>query len=264
MKTGVTEDLLGIPISTRTMSETIQTIRNWIGADKPRQIATANLDFLRMARSNTDLLSCLREADMVTADGMPLLWLARLKGHRIKERVAGSDMMKPLFDAAAQEGWRIYFLGGAKGTAKAAAKKAVEEFPNLQVAGAESPMVDLEDIEKLGQIVQRIRDARCELLFVGLGCPKQEFFLRDHLAQTGAKVGIGVGGSFDFIAGSKSRAPKILRMLGLEWGFRWLQEPRRLSSRYLRNIAILPLLAATIIRNRIQLGVGVQSIAPPK
>jgi N-acetylglucosaminyldiphosphoundecaprenol N-acetyl-beta-D-mannosaminyltransferase len=243
-------EIAGLPISRLDFSATMETICDWLGeAESHRRIATVNLDFLRMTRSNSELRAAIRSADLCTADGWPLVFLARLRGRAVSGRVAGSDLTPALLERCAQEGRRVFFLGGAPGTAEGAAQLARQRYPSLLVAGAEGPKVDLDDAAAMKALSDRIRRSAPHLLFVGLGCPKQELFLRDHLEDTGARVGIGVGGSFDFLSGRRARAPRWCIALRAEWLWRAALEPRRLASRYLACLGILPGLAWGALRS---------------
>ena len=240
----------GLPVSRWGFAATLEKISEWMASSQSRRIATANLDFLRLTAKDAELSRCLEGADLVTADGMPLVWLSRLAGRPVAERVAGSDLVPALLQRAAQRGWRVYFLGGAKGTAEAAALRAKEQYEGLQVAGAQGPRVDLGDEDQTRLLVEEIRKSRCDLLLVGLGCPKQELFLERYVAASGARVGIGIGGSFDFVSGRRRRAPQWLGRLGLEWAWRMMLEPRRLGGRYAASLLALPRLATVSLFQR--------------
>jgi N-acetylglucosaminyldiphosphoundecaprenol N-acetyl-beta-D-mannosaminyltransferase len=147
-----------------------------------------------------------------------------MRGKRLRERVAGSDLVPRLSAEAANRGWRIFFLGAAPGVAEKTADILSKRNPGLQVVGcyAGSPALDEED-----DIVERVRASRADILLVAYGAPKQDLWLDRNLARTGATVGIGVGGSFDFIAGVSRRAPRWVQRLGLEWLDRLIREPWR-------------------------------------
>jgi N-acetylglucosaminyldiphosphoundecaprenol N-acetyl-beta-D-mannosaminyltransferase len=216
--------LMGVPIHDVTMEETVAWIGRWIAEGGTHQVATVNPEFLMRARENAAFRTCLNRASLCIPDGIGIVWAARLRGRRLRERVAGSDLVPRLAQEAATRGWRVYFLGAAPGVAEEAAARLVEAHPALQVAGsyAGSPHRDEED-----DLVARVRAVESELLFVAYGAPKQDLWLDRNLARTGAAVGIGVGGSFDFVAGIARRAPRWAQRLGLEWLVRLLWEPWR-------------------------------------
>jgi N-acetylglucosaminyldiphosphoundecaprenol N-acetyl-beta-D-mannosaminyltransferase len=191
-------------------------------------------------------------ADLVVADGMPLVWLSKLAGAPLKERVAGSDMFWEIGKASAQNGLRLFLLGGESGSAEIAARKLQEKHPGAIIAGYYCPpYCDKLSIDEDAKIMSLIAQARPDVLMVGLGAPKQEKWIASHLDQLNVPVSIGVGASFDMAAGKVSRAPKWMQTSGLEWLFRLIQEPGRLFSRYiLRDIPYLISAAITTIRMR--------------
>ena len=215
---------MGAPVHDVTMAETLALIDRWISAGGAHQIATVNPEFLMKARHDPDFRATLQRAALCIPDGIGVLWAARLRGQKLRERVAGSDLVPLLSAEAAQQGWRIFYLGAAPGVAEKAAAILAARYPGLNVAGcyAGSPALEEDD-----DIVARVRAAQADILFVAYGAPKQDLWLDRNLARTGASVGIGVGGSFDFIAGVSRRAPRWMQRLGLEWLYRLVREPWR-------------------------------------
>ena len=201
---------------------------------RARFVATLNVDFVANAvrgwpfGGNDELWEYLKNADFVTADGMPIVLLSRLLGQRIPERVTGADMVPAICRRCAEEGLSVYVLGGDK--------EAVEEafgkmgFPSLRIVGIDPAFVKLGEDQP--EIVERINAAKPDVLFVALGNPKQELWMGRNAAKLDAGVMIGVGGTFNFIAGRVKRAPKWVQKSGLEWIYRIIQEPGRLWRRY--------------------------------
>jgi N-acetylglucosaminyldiphosphoundecaprenol N-acetyl-beta-D-mannosaminyltransferase len=216
--------LMGVPIYDVTMEETVAWIARWIVEGGAHQIATVNPEFLMRAREDAEFRACLDRASLCIPDGIGILWAARMRGRRLRERVAGSDLVPRLAREAAAHGWRVYFLGAAPGVAEEAASRLREQHPGLRIVGcyAGSPRRDEED-----DLVARVQAARSQLLLVAYGAPGQDLWLDRNLGRTGAAVGIGVGGSFDFIAGAARRAPRWAQRLGLEWLVRLVWEPWR-------------------------------------
>ncbi len=216
--------LMGVPIHDVTMDETITRVAGWIAHGGPAQIATVNPEFLMRARQDASFGAVLRRAALCLPDGIGILWAAWLRGSPVRERVAGSDLVPRLAREASQHGWRVYFLGAAPGVAEAAASVLAARNSALQIAGcyAGSP-----DPEEEAEIIKRVKEARADLLLVAYGAPKQDLWLGRNLDRTGAAVGIGVGGSFDFVAGVSRRAPYWMQRAGLEWLHRLIQEPSR-------------------------------------
>ncbi len=215
---------MGVPIHDVTLEETVTLVGRWIAEGGPHQIATVNPEFLMKARRDAAFRATLQRAALCVPDGIGVLWAARLRGIRLRERVAGSDLVPCLSAAAARQGWRVFYLGAAPGVAERTASILTARYPGLDVAGcyAGSPAVEEE-----ADIVARVRAARTDLLFVAYGAPKQDLWLARNLARSGAAVGIGVGGSFDFIAGVARRAPPWIQHCGLEWLYRLIQEQWR-------------------------------------
>lgn len=229
----------GLRLSTASHDETVSLIRDWMGRSGSRRVATANASFLRLASASKDLAACLEKADLVTIDGFPVALLARIVRGKPVERVAGSDLLGDILANAAADGRRVYFFGGHGQTAAIAAGKAVAKHPDLVIVGAEGPEVRLDDEACMQEITDRIARAKPDLLLVGLGCPKQELFLSRYGGACGARVGIGLGGSFDFLSGRRQRAARWVQACGLEWLHRLVLEPRRLAGRYAADMVHL-------------------------
>ena len=242
--------ILGIPVDNLTMDETIERIFSMIEAykqdERPRLVATVNVDFVvntltwRLGRiRHPELLDVLQRADLVTADGMPLVLISRLLGSPLKERVTGADLVPRLAKDAAAKGKSLYFLGGRGDVAKNAASLLTERYPGLRIAGIDSPFVHIEG-EKLAdaeetdlEIVERINGARPDILLIAFGNPKQEVWFNRNRSRLRVPVSIGIGGTFEFIVGSVLRAPLWMQRFGLEWVFRITQDPGRLWKRYM-------------------------------
>jgi N-acetylglucosaminyldiphosphoundecaprenol N-acetyl-beta-D-mannosaminyltransferase len=242
--------ILGIPVDNLTMDETVERIFSMIEAyqddKRARQVATVNVDFVvntltwRLGRiRHPELLDILRRADLVTADGMPLVVISKLLGSPLKGRVTGSDLMPRLAERAAQRGKSLYFLGGREEVGKRAAALLRERYPNLLIAGIDSPFVyiegenlaDAEEVDR--EIIERVNAARPDILLIAFGNPKQEVWFNRNRNRLQVPVSIGIGGTFEFIAGSVRRAPVWMQRTGLEWIFRIIQDPGRLWKRYL-------------------------------
>lgn len=259
-------NILGIPVDHITIQgavdHVLNLIRNYRSGKNPHAeyIATVNLDFLVKALSwnktnprHPELLRTLREASLVTADGMPIVWLSKIMGTPLPERVAGSDLVEHLARELAKEGRSVFFLGGPPGLAQKAAKKLENSFPGLKIAGAISPTISvagrgLVTAEEHDQeVIEYINNSGADLLFIGLGNPKQELWYRRIKNRIKVPVSIGIGGAFHFIAGNIPRAPEAMRTWGLEWLYRLYQEPKRLWKRYLVDFVKFGYLAAPLI-----------------
>jgi N-acetylglucosaminyldiphosphoundecaprenol N-acetyl-beta-D-mannosaminyltransferase len=225
--------LLGVGIDRLTLDAALKGIEAFVSDGSPHQVITANLDYLRLARRNPEFTGLLNDAAMAVADGMPLVWASRAIGLPLPERVAGLDLVQSLSALAAERGWRVFLLGGAEGVAARAAAVLQRRHPGLDIAGAYSPPVGPLDESEQAKIRDHIAAARPQLLFVALGAPRQDFWIRDNLQKLDVPVAMGVGCSFDVICGDFGRAPRWMRHAGLEWFYRLLHEPGRLWKRYL-------------------------------
>lgn len=266
--------VLGIPIDNLTLESAVQRTLELADAyrrdGRPRQIATVNVDFLTNALSWTpggaprhpELLDILRRADLVTADGMPVVWLAKLLGTPLHGRVTGADLAPALASAMAVSGHSLYFLGGQGDIGQQAAQRLQDLNPGLRIADVHSPFVHTEGEASLAAdaddqaIVERINRAEPDVLLIGFGNPKQELWFHRNRHRLKAGVSIGVGGTFEFIVGRVSRAPKWMQKTGLEWLFRISQDPKRLWKRYavgLMKLAVmsLPLVISYRLRKRL-------------
>lgn len=216
--------ILGVRVDALTYADLLARIAAFIGEGTPHQIATVNPEFVMEARRNPAFAAALERSDLCLADGVGLLWAARRMGRTLPERVTGSDGVPMIAQRAAERGWRVYLLGAGPGVAQRTAGILQTRYPGLDVAGAYagSP-ADAEAPE----IITRIREARPDILFVAYGAPKQDLWIDKHRQELWAPVMMGVGGSFDFIAGVQKRAPRWLQRLNLEWLFRLLSQPWR-------------------------------------
>jgi N-acetylglucosaminyldiphosphoundecaprenol N-acetyl-beta-D-mannosaminyltransferase len=221
-----------------TLEESIAVIAGWIeqaghqagsAEDRPlpgatRQVVTLNPEMLVQARSDPAVWGLLNGGDLVVPDGHGILWAGERLGTPFPERVTGIDLIQALAVQAQAGGWQLYLLGGAPGVAEAAATSLQRQHPGLRVAGTGHGYFT--GVE-LPAVIDRIRAAHPDLLLVGLGFPKQEYFIRDHCRELGLPVAVGVGGSFDVISGKLRRSPGWIQRLRLEWLYRAFQEPAR-------------------------------------
>ncbi|MDF7808920.1 WecB/TagA/CpsF family glycosyltransferase [Pontiellaceae bacterium B12219] len=235
--------IYGVPFHNVTFDEAIDWIVDRVRSGRPANVATANLDFVTRAWSDPELQRILIDADLVLADGFPIVKLSPFFGPKLKDRVTGSDLTPMLAERAAQEGLSIFGLGSAAGVAEKALKTLKERHPDLKIAGTFSPpfapLLDMDHRE----ILQRLEKARPDILYVSFGAPKQDKFISMHVRGWNVPVALGVGASLDFITGEQKRAPLWMRKYCLEWLWRICSNPRRLFIRYLEDCRFL--LAAT-------------------
>jgi N-acetylglucosaminyldiphosphoundecaprenol N-acetyl-beta-D-mannosaminyltransferase len=218
-----------------TMNEAVEWVSTMVrqARDRAAHVVTMNAQFVEIAHHEPRFADVLRRSDLSVADGLSLVWASRFLGQSVPERVAGADLMVRLCEAAACNGSTVYFLGGTPGAAACSAVRLCRDFPGLTVAGIDCPPKGfLSDPAQCVQIANRIELAKPDILFVGLGAPKQEYWIERH-CHLPAKVMIGIGGSFELVAGFRKRAPLLLQRAGFEWFWRLCMEPRRLWRRYL-------------------------------
>lgn len=225
--------MLGVGIDAVDPARAADAIEGWIARGERGYVCVSNVHVVMEARRDAGLRRVVNEADLAVPDGVPLVWVGRLKGHPAVRRVYGPDLTLLLCERAAKRGHRCFFYGGAPGVAAQLADELKRRFPGLAVAGTEAPpfrpLTPAEDDEA----VARINAAAPDLVFVGLGCPKQEHWMAAHRGRLQAPALLGVGAAFDFHTGRVPQAPRWMMRSGLEWLYRLAQEPRRLWHRYL-------------------------------
>jgi N-acetylglucosaminyldiphosphoundecaprenol N-acetyl-beta-D-mannosaminyltransferase len=227
----------------------LRVMAGWIRRRQRHYVCVTNVHAVVEAHRDPSLPAVYASAGLVVADGMPLVWVGRALGRARVRRVYGPDLTLELCALAAREGHRCFFFGGAPGVARGLADEMARRFPGLVVAGVEAPPFRPPTAEEDDQTVRRINEARPDVVFVGLGCPKQERWMAEHRARLDAPVLVGVGAAFDFHTGRVRQAPRWMMRSGLEWLFRLLQEPRRLGRRYL---LYNPLFVALLVRQAVR------------
>jgi N-acetylglucosaminyldiphosphoundecaprenol N-acetyl-beta-D-mannosaminyltransferase len=243
--------ILGANIDQVRMDEAMKTIHGFVVSQQPHQVVTVNLDFLRIAQENPEFQGVINRSDLAVADGMPLVWASQWLGTPLPERVTGVELVDECCALAAREGYSIFLLGGAEGVPEAAAAKMVERHPGLQIAGTYSPPMGPFSPEEDAKIVDMIRAAKPQMLFVAFGAPKQDIWIAQHRNTLGVPVAVGVGGVFNFLTGRVRRAPEWMQRSGLEWLYRVSQEPRRLWRRYfVQDMPVMMQMAAEAMQLR--------------
>ncbi len=219
-------DVLGVHIDAVTLAEAVSTVEGFIAEGGPHLVATANAEMVMTAGRDADLAGVLANAALVVPDGAGVVWAARHLGHPVPERVAGFDLAQALLARAAEMGWRVFFFGGVPGIAARASEVAGKRWPGLVVAGVRDGY--FAPAESAG-IAAAIRDSKPHILLTALGVPKQEKWLAEHAAELAVPVAMGVGGTFDVMAGVSRRAPLWMQRAGLEWLYRLGCEPKRIG-----------------------------------
>jgi N-acetylglucosaminyldiphosphoundecaprenol N-acetyl-beta-D-mannosaminyltransferase len=221
--------MMGCAMDNLTMEETLQRVEGFIADGSPHQHVVVNVDKLVKASRDPELRRIINECALINVDGMPVVWASRLLGRPIKERVAGVDLFEALMARAAQKGWRVFLLGAREEVVSKVASTYQHKYRGLTLAGYRNGYWTLD--EEAG-VVEQIAAARADLLFVAISSPKKEHFLGQYQARMKIPFAMGVGGTFDVAVGKVKRAPVWMQRWGLEWFYRFLQEPRRMFRRY--------------------------------
>ncbi|MBI5787876.1 MAG: WecB/TagA/CpsF family glycosyltransferase [Candidatus Schekmanbacteria bacterium] len=224
-------NFLNAPIDALSMSETLKKIEEFVHSKRPHQHMAVNVAKIVNLHQDQALYDSVVQSDLINADGLPIVWAARFLGKVIPERVAGIDLMQELIKLSAEKGYRPYFLGAKEEVVKAVVEIAQKKYPALQVAGYTNGYCFQNGGER--KIVENIKNSRADILFVALGSPQKEIFIKKYLQEMQVPFCMGVGGSFDVVAGVTKRAPRWMQKSGLEWFYRFIQEPRRMWKRYL-------------------------------
>jgi len=216
------------------MQETVEEIDYLIKQKAQVFAVTPNVDHIVKLQSDAELRRAYENASLVLADGIPIMWAAKFLGAPLKEKISGSDLFPKLCEVATEREYRLFFLGGRPEAALKAAEILRNRHAKIQIVGTYSPPFNFEnDKVENDKIVRMIKDSKPDILFVGLGAPKQEKWIYRHKDEYQVPVSIGIGASFEFISGMVKRAPLWMQKAGLEWFWRLVMEPRRLWKRYL-------------------------------
>lgn len=237
------QQLLNTYVNNLDMDETLTAIEGFIEEKKNAYVVAINVDVVVRIEKDPYLKEITDSADMVLVDGKPLVWISKIYKRPVKAKISGSDMVPLLCEVASKKGYKIFILGGMEGVADQAKAKLEEKLPGIQIVGTYAPPLGFEeDAEEIERINRRIRDAGPDILLGCLGCPKQEKFIYENREKYNAPVSVCAGATVDFLAGNVNRAPKWMSEHGLEWFYRFLQEPKRMFRRYfVDDLKIIPL-----------------------
>lgn len=219
-----------VPVHAVDLPAALAAVDDFVETRKPHFNIAINAAKVVEFQDDAALREAIGEAHLLTADGQAVVWAARLLGRRPLTRVAGTDLMEALLAHAAKRGYSVYLLGAKDEIVQACAARARELYPSLRIAGVRNGYFGREEE---ADIVEAIRAARPDIVFLGFGTPAKEYFMHRHYRTLGVPFVMGVGGSFDVFAGLVARAPRWMQRAGLEWAFRLAQEPRRMWKRYL-------------------------------
>lgn len=226
--------ILGSRIDATSLEDATQRILEWARARESKMVCIANVHMVMEAYDSPSFREILNQSDLNTSDGMPLVWVMRKLGLKNQSRVAGPDLLLPLCRAAAKEGISVGFHGSTDEALDLLKLKLRDAVPDLRIAYSVSPPFRPPTLEENAETIASIDESGCGVLFVGLGCPKQEKWMAEHRGKISCPM-IGVGAAFDFIAGTVKRAPKWMQKSGLEWLFRLFSDPKRLAVRYFKH-----------------------------
>jgi N-acetylglucosaminyldiphosphoundecaprenol N-acetyl-beta-D-mannosaminyltransferase len=227
-------NILGVNISAINMQQALEIIRSWILQRDPHYVCVTPAHSIMDCFHNPALRPIFNGSGLTTPDGMSTVWILRLLGHKHVERVYGPDLMQALCQLSPQNGYRHYLYGGAPGIVEELQKKLRDAYPGLEIVGHYTPPFGLVSPEEDQRIIENIRNANPDILWVGISSPKQEIWMAEHLDALEVPVLIGVGAAFDFLSGRKKQAPRWIQRSGLEWLYRFLSEPKRLWRRYIQ------------------------------
>lgn len=234
---------LNTHVDNLTMNEAVEEARRLIRKGGRSYVVTPNVDHIVKIEHDYLFREIYEGADLILTDGKPLIWISRLLGTPIKEKISGSDYFPEICKMAAKEGLSIFLLGAAEGVAKKAAINLMKKYKHLKIAGVYSPSYTFEnDVKEISYIIHKINKAKPDILCIGLGTPKQEKFYYKYKDLLNVPLTLHIGATIDFEAGVVKRAPRWISYAGLEWFYRLLKEPRRLYRRYLLDdLEIFPI-----------------------
>jgi N-acetylglucosaminyldiphosphoundecaprenol N-acetyl-beta-D-mannosaminyltransferase len=230
------EPIFGIPVSAINLGQAVDRISRWIDRGSREYVCVTDAHCIIQAHSNPKIGAIYHSAGMVTPDGMPLVWMCRWAGHKNTSRVYGPDLMQAVLADPHLRQKRHYFYGGAEGVARKLVANLSQTYPGLTVAGLHCPPFSQYSDAQMARVIADINATAPDIIWVGLGAPKQEIWMANNRAALDASVMVGVGAAFDFLSGAKPQAPLWMQANGLEWLFRMASEPRRLIPRYASTI----------------------------
>lgn len=226
--------ILNIEVDNVNMEESIKIIEKLILKNDNSYVVTPNVDHIVKLEHDDEFKKAYENADLILADGMPLIWISKLLRTPLKEKVSGSDIFPNICKLASEKGYKIFLLGAAEGVALKASENLKVKYSNLNIVGCYSPNYGFEkDKEEIKKIINLINISKPDILIVGLGAPKQEKFIFNYKDKLNVPISLGLGASIDFEAGNIKRAPKWMQKIGTEWLYRLIKEPKRMYKRYL-------------------------------
>jgi N-acetylglucosaminyldiphosphoundecaprenol N-acetyl-beta-D-mannosaminyltransferase len=252
----IRENVLGVPVDVLSWTEAVNCIFAWALGRESRTVCLCNVDSVVAARRSRTHADAIESADLVAPDGAPIAWMLRKSGHRGQERISGPDLMWTCCREASKAGTEMLLYGGTLVTLHGLEQRLRSEFPGINIVGALSPPFRRLSEDEDAAVVDFINRSGARIVWIGLGCPKQEAWMRAHQGRVNA-VMVGVGAAFDFHAGAAKRAPLWMQRNGLEWLHRLLHDPRRLAARYLvGNSIFIAAVLRGLLSSRLSVGHG--------
>ncbi|NLL85163.1 MAG: WecB/TagA/CpsF family glycosyltransferase [Syntrophomonadaceae bacterium] len=234
--------VLGSYVDLLDMNGVMEKLGAMVEGHSTQQVVTLNAEIAYLAQRDHSLQAIINSADLVTPDGIGIVWAARLQGYKIRQRVTGIELTYRLSEEAAKQGWKVFLLGALPGIADQAADCLQKSLPGLQIVGQDH---GYHSSQEMPAVIEKINQLQPDILLVALGAPRQEFWIHEHKNNLKVKVCIGIGGSLDVLAGEKKRAPELFIRLNLEWLYRLLSEPARIK----RQVN-LPLFVLQVLKNK--------------
>ena len=226
-------NICGVHISAINPHMACDAIKEWVENRRKAYVCVVPVSIVVDCQADKEYRMIINNADMATPDGVPLVWLGRLKGYKMMERTYGPDLMLDVCKMSQENDYRHYFYGSTTETCRLLESKLKERFPRLSIIGKFSPPFREMTYEEERRVIEEINRLKPDILWIGLGSPKQDYWMVKYRDKLEVPVMIGVGAAFDFISGIKKQAPRWMRRAGLEWFFRLCCEPKRLWKRYL-------------------------------
>ncbi len=236
--------ILGVNIDKITMSGALEAVKGFLTGDRPRVIYTPNTEIVMEARKNTKFKELLNNADLVIPDGIGLIYASRIKKKALPERVTGVDLSFKMLEIANENGYSLFILGGKEGVAKEATENISKQYPNIKIAGYhhgffKGTHIDHKGHQEEKSVIEMINQSKPDILFVGLGAPKQEIWINENKSFLNCKVIIGNGGTVDILSGRVKNAPDFYRNNGLEWLYRLAKDPKRIKRQMVLPLFVL-------------------------
>lgn len=225
--------ILEVGISAINMSDACLTVEEAVLKKQKKYICVCPVSTIMECKGNREVFNSVNQADLVTPDGMPIVWIGRLLGFKDIRRVYGPELMLKICDISVKKGYRSYLYGSSDYVLNKMKEKLNKKYPGLIISGSFSPPFRQISRDEDNEIIDKINGSNSDIVWVGLGSPKQDLWMREHRDKINTPVLIGVGAAFDFLAGVKPQAPVWIRNIGFEWLFRLVTEPKRLWHRYL-------------------------------